>query len=206
MNKFPKIDLKGSFKKSNKNEVEKLKKKRINLIPLETVKSEKRKKNSLYTITVAIAVVGLLTGAYIGLDNEIKRMEKANKEISKRISELEEIKNQQDFIVIIDEKIGEKKEVLKEIEKSNISLMAFFTILEKNLPKNIGFINFSSDEEGNITINGSASSETSIAELIYNLKSEKMFSEIFVSNISTQGEEGSKAYTFSLVCGFGKEK
>ena len=84
--------------------------------------------------------------------------------------------------------------------------MAFFTILEKNLPKNIGFINFSSDEEGNITINGSASSETSIAELIYNLKSEKMFSEIFVSNISTQGEEGSKAYTFSLVCGFGKEK
>lgn len=201
---MPKIDLKAKFKKKKKNEMKKLSQKKINLIPPEIVRQEKRMKTALNAVTGSIVVLGLLAGSYIWLDGEIKAMEEANKDISKSIAELEDVKHQQDFLVLIDKKIDEKKEVLEDIEKGNVSLISFFTTMEKNLPKDIGFINFSSDEEGNMTINGSAASETSIAELIYNLKAEKMFSEIFVSNISVQGEEGSRSYTFSLVCGFGK--
>ncbi len=201
---MPKFDFKAKFKKKNKNEMKKLSEKKINLIPHEIVRQEKRMKTAFNAAAGSIVVVGLLAGSYIWLDREIKIMEEANKDISKSIDELEQIKHQQDFLVLIDKKIGEKKQVLEGIEKGNVSLISFFTTMEKNLPKDIGFINFSSDEEGGITINGSAASETSIAELIYNLKSEKLFSEIFVSNISVQGEEGSRSYTFSLVCGFGK--
>ncbi|KDR93817.1 Fimbrial assembly protein (PilN) [Peptoclostridium litorale DSM 5388] len=208
MLKLSKFSIKGklNLNKNENSEIEKLKRKNINLLPAEYIKSQNRKRNVALSITASIVLVGFLAGAYVWIDKEIENTILENEKLSKNISELEEIKSQQDFLENIDEKIYEKKLVLEFIEKSNISATAFFKILEKNLPKDIGFIDITGDENEDVVINGSAQSEVSVAELLYNLKSEKMFKEVFVSNISTQSEEGSSGYTFSITCKFGREK
>lgn len=172
----------------------------INLLPPEYFNNKKKVYRGIYSAfltTILVLAIGLF---FYNLNKETVDLQREIINLDKEIEMLSKDKMNQEVLSNLEQRINYKGELLKEIEKSNISIIVTLSIIENNLPKDISFINLNTNSDGNLTINGIATSDISIAEFIHNLKQEELFNNVFVGNITKSSFNNRDTYSFNMIC------
>lgn len=176
------------------------KNKDINLLPPEYFNNKKKVYRGIYLAfltTILVIAIGLF---FYNLNKQTVDLQREIINLDKEIEMLSKDKMNQEVLSNLEQRINYKEELLKEIEKSNISIIVTLSIIENNLPKDISFINLNTNSDGNLTINGIATSDISIAEFIHNLKQEELFNNVFVGNITKSSFNNRDTYSFNMIC------
>ncbi len=172
----------------------------INLLPKEYFNKKKLRYKALTISLTFILILSSASGYYYYLLNKIEKVNQEKIRVESRIKDLTRTRNEQDIFLALENRVDAKLKLLKSIEENNASLVIITSIVEKNLPKDITFLNMNSNSDGNITISGVSGSNASIAQFIHNLKETNFFGDVFVSNITKNNISGMNHYSFSLVC------
>ncbi|MBK5251156.1 MAG: PilN domain-containing protein [Peptostreptococcaceae bacterium] len=181
-------------------------KKEINLLPEDY--NNRKKKNIKFFSYIAICVIfiGAMVGYNYYLQKTIDNKISQKALIESKIAELTETENEQELILLLNSKIEVKSKAIMTFELISPKIIPILNTLENNLPAGLSFSSFDKTEE-QMTIDGIADSQKTVAEFLHNLKAENLFESVVVESIYGQVEEnGSNSYFyFTMQCKFKNE-
>jgi len=176
-------------------------KKEINLLP-EDLGQRKKKytRNFIYFLALAI-FIGSMAGGYIYLDLTMKEKVAEKTKLENSIMALTEKENDQGLILYLNSRVEAKSKAIMEFELISPKIIPVLNSLENNMPAKLSFTSLGKDETG-LMIEGEASSQEVIAELLHNLKNEDLFESVVVETISTNSLENNQGFYFTMQCQF----
>lgn len=197
------------LKKSKKSSVtiDDLMKKQLNLYPLKNGRlSVTQKRIRLGIILAAFLVVSVIgTTVYVGIQNAVIEADIASMQADLKI-EKERLNNQK-FLDDLMKRIEYKSQLLNFIDQKNTSATLVIETIERNVPKNVQYLNLDFVSDNTIRISCKTTDLEWIAKFVHQLKLENFFTSVFVesiqSNKSTLSVGEPLEYEFQIICGFG---
>jgi type IV pilus assembly protein PilN len=149
----------------------------INLLDWRKARRDRRKKEFIAVMGIAIAVaLGLVGAGYVLVDGELGYQQKRNeylraelKEMDKKIKEIQELERVRANLLA-------RMRVIEELQASRSASVHFFDELVNTLPEGVNLTGFK-QQGGNVTIDGIAESNGRISTYMKNLDASRWFAD-----------------------------
>lgn len=198
------IDFKALIPKGkNKSSSSEYRNKDLNFLTKEYIEEMNfAKKRMRKNISLIIAIL-LLVGPYAFIEFQMKSLTEELISVTEELETYRETKEQQDFVISLQERIERKRDRLRVLEEENKSIIGITYMIEESIPNGVKLGSTNIDSSGNVAITATAGSQEQIASLIHNLRQKEHFIDIFVPGIQrSSSESGVVRYSFSLRCNF----